>query len=210
VTVQSHEKAKWNLRESKLLKTPTRPFNYAVIQIQSTNDNKSGMNHGDFIAFNSLFQTHVEKIFGTDKAILVNGNRHWRNICTADTSRDNRSVAEQKILVKITEAQSWGAQIIIVILTSKSGRDYSMVKRAGDLVVGVPTVCLQAKNSALRHHQRKDDFIANILLKVNMKLSNENANHTIQSLAVNSIRPKLLETRTLMVGLDVVSCQVST
>eukprot|EP00192_Tetraselmis_astigmatica_P024724 CAMPEP_0117648132 /NCGR_PEP_ID=MMETSP0804-20121206/227_1 /TAXON_ID=1074897 /ORGANISM="Tetraselmis astigmatica, Strain CCMP880" /LENGTH=472 /DNA_ID=CAMNT_0005453685 /DNA_START=616 /DNA_END=2034 /DNA_ORIENTATION=+ len=65
--------------------------------------------------------------------------------------------------------------LIVVVLPMKDTAMYRAVKRAGDSILGIPTQCVVAPTAGItRPPNRRDQYIANVALKVNHKLSGVN------------------------------------
>ncbi|KZS96684.1 argonaute-like protein [Sistotremastrum niveocremeum HHB9708] len=85
--------------------------------------------------------------------------------------------------------------IIMVILPSTDKDIYNGIKKLGDTIADIPTVCVQAQK--LRKDNGILQYFANVALKFNMKLGG--INHRIEGESVNWLKLK----PTMFVGMDV-------
>ena len=86
-------------------------------------------------------------------------------------------------------------KLMIVILTSTSTSIYNQVKRAGDVKLGVHTICMQW--SKIVNARGTEQVFTNIAHKINLKLGG--VNHTLESKELGIIS----EDKTMVVGIDV-------
>ena len=107
-----------------------------------------------------------------------------------DINNAIQSIYERFIDPKLRRVRFW-----VVLLPEKTMEWYQHIKRVADLQVGVPTVCMVKKPDVTKIAQQ----LSNIATKLNLKLSNTNANHCL-------VKPcALLQASTMVVGIDVVS-----
>lgn len=85
--------------------------------------------------------------------------------------------------------------LIVVILPDTDAAVYNAVKYSADIKYGIHTVCAVA--SKIAKEQRRDQYLANIALKVNSKL--RGANQSLDSARLGIIA----EGKTMVVGIDV-------
>lgn len=85
--------------------------------------------------------------------------------------------------------------LIVVVLPDTDAAIYNAVKYAADIKYGIHTVCAVA--SKIAKEQRRDQYLANIALKVNSKLRGANQTLDTQKLGIIS------EGKTMVVGIDV-------
>ncbi|CAE1331422.1 ELF2C [Acanthosepion pharaonis] len=85
-----------------------------------------------------------------------------------------------------------GLQLIVVILPGKTPV-YAEVKRVGDILFGLATQCVQAKNVTRTSPQT----LSNLCLKINVKLGG------INSILLPSIRPAVFREPVIFIGADV-------
>lgn len=96
--------------------------------------------------------------------------------------------------------------LVFVLLPSKSASHYSMVKRAGDQMTGVHTICMVCTNIDDRVKGRywgprmDGQTIGNVLMKFNLKMRIDGVN---QSLRLDNT--PILDNNTMILGMDVVS-----
>ncbi|KAL9555283.1 hypothetical protein MBANPS3_002436 [Mucor bainieri] len=84
-------------------------------------------------------------------------------------------------------------QLVVCILPNLGSQLYGEIKRITDTVIGVPSQCLQSKHVA----SAKKQYLANVALKVNVKLGG--SNHTLN----NGEIPFVSEQPTIVFGIDV-------
>ncbi|KFZ01526.1 hypothetical protein V501_09952 [Pseudogymnoascus sp. VKM F-4519 (FW-2642)] len=85
--------------------------------------------------------------------------------------------------------------LMVVVLPDTDAAMYNAVKYAGDIKYGIHTVCALA--SKITKEQRRDQYLANIALKVNSKLRGSNQTLDAQRLGI------IAEGKTMVVGIDV-------
>ncbi|KAK2174077.1 hypothetical protein NP493_830g00028 [Ridgeia piscesae] len=85
-----------------------------------------------------------------------------------------------------------GLQLIVVILPGKTPV-YAEVKRVGDIMFGLATQCVQAKNV----NKTSPQTLSNLCLKINVKLGG------INNILVPSIRPHVFREPVIFLGADV-------
>jgi hypothetical protein len=74
-----------------------------------------------------------------------------------------------------TEESKCEPQLVLVILESSSKDTYSEVKYVGDVLVGVPTQCVQRKQFVgFKGKSANDQYLANVILKINSKIGGSN------------------------------------
>lgn len=98
-------------------------------------------------------------------------------------------------LRKIASSVKNPARFVLVILPEVESRMYNRVKHAGDVKVGVHTVCVAGSKFA--HDGQQVQRFANIGLKFNLKLGGINQLATSEGLGIIS------EDKTMVVGVDV-------
>lgn len=94
------------------------------------------------------------------------------------------------------EGASKVCQLIFVVIPARDPVLYKRIKRAGDVKFGVHTVCMDA-NKLLKPDHQLAAYLANVALKVNLKLGGDN--HLV-GLERNGI---ISEGKTMIVGIDV-------
>jgi len=85
-----------------------------------------------------------------------------------------------------------GLQLIVVVLPGKTPV-YAEVKRVGDIVFGMATQCVQAKNV----NKTSPQTLSNLCLKINVKLGG------INNILLPSIRPAVFREPVIFLGADV-------
>lgn len=85
-----------------------------------------------------------------------------------------------------------GLQLIVVVLPGKTPV-YAEVKRVGDILFGLATQCVQAKNV----NKTSPQTLSNLCLKINVKLGG------INSILLPSIRPSVFHEPVIFLGADV-------
>ncbi|ELR02128.1 hypothetical protein GMDG_05287 [Pseudogymnoascus destructans 20631-21] len=85
--------------------------------------------------------------------------------------------------------------LMVVVLPDTDAAVYNAVKYAADIKYGIHTVCAVA--SKIAKEQRRDQYLANIALKVNSKLRGANQTLDTQKLGI------IAEGKTMVVGIDV-------
>ncbi|XP_074657018.1 protein argonaute-2-like [Tubulanus polymorphus] len=85
-----------------------------------------------------------------------------------------------------------GLQLIVVVLPGKTPV-YAEVKRVGDILIGMATQCVQAKNV----NRTSPQTLSNLCLKINVKLGG------INSILLPSIRPRIFNEPIIFLGADV-------
>lgn len=103
--------------------------------------------------------------------------------------------AGSKIEAILKKATGLKQKLMMVILTSTSSSIYNQIKRAGDVKLGVHTICMQW--SKVVTDKRTDQLFTNIAHKINLKLGG--TNHTLDSRQLGI----LSEDKTMVVGIDV-------
>lgn len=103
--------------------------------------------------------------------------------------------AGSKIEDILKKATGLNKKLMIVILTSTSTSIYNQVKRAGDVKLGVHTICMQW--SKIVNARGTEQAFSNIAHKINLKLGG--VNHTLESKELGI----LSEDKTMVVGIDV-------
>ncbi|EIW79812.1 Piwi-domain-containing protein [Coniophora puteana RWD-64-598 SS2] len=95
----------------------------------------------------------------------------------------------------LVDAQRGGAQLVLVVLPGEEVALYDAIKFAGDVEVGVSTVCVQA--TQLRKDKGSAMYWANVALKINMKMGG--VNHKLDERSGRW----LFERPTMLMGMDV-------
>lgn len=103
--------------------------------------------------------------------------------------------AGSKIEDILKRATGLKQRLMIVILTSPSSSIYNQVKRAGDVKLGVHTICMQW--SKVVTDKGTEQLFTNIAHKINLKLGG--INHILDSKQLGIIS----EDKTMVVGIDV-------
>ncbi|XP_064651873.1 protein argonaute-2-like isoform X7 [Lineus longissimus] len=85
-----------------------------------------------------------------------------------------------------------GLQLIVVVLPGKTPV-YAEVKRVGDILIGMATQCVQAKNV----NKTSPQTLSNLCLKINVKLGG------INNILLPSIRPAVFNEPIIFLGADV-------
>ncbi|XP_064651862.1 protein argonaute-2-like isoform X2 [Lineus longissimus] len=85
-----------------------------------------------------------------------------------------------------------GLQLIVVVLPGKTPV-YAEVKRVGDILIGMATQCVQAKNV----NKTSPQTLSNLCLKINVKLGG------INNILLPSIRPAVFNEPVIFLGADV-------
>lgn len=111
-------------------------------------------------------------------------------------TRQEKELEHQHAVIKglLENLANQGVRLVAIILPSKDQDLYSAIKRAGDVEVGVSTLCTvvfknRPKNSG--------DFFANLCLKVNLKTHTDTANQSLK------VKGPILTPRTMIMGIDV-------
>lgn len=106
------------------------------------------------------------------------------------------SPSNEKLIDDIFKMASEGkVGLIVVVLPDTDAAIYNAVKYAADIKYGIHTVCAVA--SKIAKDQRRDQYLANIALKVNSKLRGANQTLDTQRLGI------IAEGKTMVVGIDV-------
>ncbi|KAK3302926.1 ribonuclease H-like domain-containing protein [Chaetomium strumarium] len=117
----------------------------------------------------------------------------------AQDARKTQREFQNVLTKKFRELREAGYNFLFVLLPGKDIDRYNMVKTAGDIEVGIDTVCLVQKNALNdRRMHKRDQYWDNILLKANLKLGG--VNHTVECDAAETI---LSQRRAMVVGYDV-------
>ncbi|KAI9054501.1 hypothetical protein LZ554_001659 [Drepanopeziza brunnea f. sp. 'monogermtubi'] len=141
-------------------------------------------------------------ITGKEPAIVWSDQRMVDLDGPRNTGTDYRSRCEDIFRSAAAEFGSPRPTIILVVLEEKNIKFYQEVKRWGDCVVGIPTVCVTAFK--LGKVTADPKLRANICLKMNFKL--KGVSHKIEPTGQRAFKPKGMtgaNPRTMIMGADV-------
>lgn len=85
-----------------------------------------------------------------------------------------------------------GFHLLVVVLPDNDASRYNLIKRIGDIDCGIRTVCTRYEKG--KFQAGKDQYFANVALKINLKLGG--INHKLRD-------QKRLYTNTMVIGIDV-------
>lgn len=110
---------------------------------------------------------------------------------------DSRQPApsNEELIDNMLKMASGNVGLIVIILPDTDTAIYNAIKYAADIKYGIHTVCALAPKIA--KEQRRDQYLANIALKVNSKLRGANQVLDTQKLGI------IGEGKTMVVGIDV-------
>ncbi|KAK5947612.1 hypothetical protein PMZ80_001765 [Knufia obscura] len=182
----------WNLRGKKFTRSATDSWvkvSYLDLRrsgtppCQNINDLINGMNGGirQYLGSNSRIQTFTDF-------------NHARELPQGMTANDLAKALRGAFGILLDK----GIRLVLVVLPDKEVSTYYAVKKAGDLLAGIHTICTVRDDKA----NVKSDigFVANLMLKLNQKLGGINS--TLQPLPGYN---NLLGGNTMIVGADMVS-----
>ncbi|XP_026820785.1 protein argonaute-2-like [Rhopalosiphum maidis] len=116
--------------------------------------------------------------------------RIWALACFAPQKTVHENELKQvEPMFNYLKSTFTGLQLLVIVLPGKTPV-YAEVKRVGDIVLGIVTQCIQAKNV----NKPSPQTLSNLCLKINVKLGG------INSILVPSIRPKVFNEPLLFLG----------
>ncbi|OBT77828.1 hypothetical protein VF21_03237 [Pseudogymnoascus sp. 05NY08] len=177
----------WNMMGVKFTQgSKVPPWTYLCIEKKGWNSPIRGEDHISSIM--AEFQGMMNAS-GLVAAAPFNGKRivldAGQNVPSNDELIDN--MFKMAVIGKV--------QLMVVVLPDTNAAIYNAVKYAGDIKYGIHTVCAVA--SKIAKEQRRDQYLANIALKVNSKLRGANQTLDTQRLGI------IAEGKTMVVGIDV-------
>ncbi|KAK4149163.1 ribonuclease H-like domain-containing protein [Chaetomidium leptoderma] len=129
----------------------------------------------------------------------------WALLPLGDSSRDGNRRADG-LVARFTQLRNQGYNLLFVLLPRKNTHDYSLIKTAADIKVGIQTVCMVEPTivskcnlapRSTRPFWFDSERFDNILLKANLKQGG--VNHTLKF----STSEILSKWRAMVLGLDV-------
>lgn len=184
----------WNMKDIKFSKSGRKNIRWTAIWLDN-GGRPAWQNFGHLKSTVMAFYDAL-KVNGVDIEspffLNADSDRPLNVMRVIEDSRERRMEVD-KLAVEnmISRCKSGKADIILVVLTKQDVPTYNAVKRAGDVLHGVSTVCVIGDKFA----QAKPQTFANIALKFNLKLGGDN----------QRLEPKKLgivgEGKTMVVGL---------
>ncbi|KFY06774.1 hypothetical protein V492_07750 [Pseudogymnoascus sp. VKM F-4246] len=177
----------WNMMGVKFTKgSKVPPWMSLCIMKNGYNSRIEGMDHlskimGEFQSMMNVSGLAAPPPSALKRIVLDSGSPAPSNEQLIDNAF--KDALEQKI------------GLIVVILPGNDSVVYNAVKYAGDIRYGIHTVC--AIDQKITKEQRRDQYLANVALKVNSKLNG--ANQTLDTSKLGIIS----EGKTMVVGIDV-------
>lgn len=201
IGVHSLQKGKWDLRQKLLAVTPAKPVTYCVLELIRPT--------GRFISdweprksFKNNFAQALSACGLQSNCFQHPTNESWHSVRLGLREHQKNPGSEhddfRKIKGKLQELKERGVSIVLVLLPDKDATTYANLKRAGDIDVGIQTMCTV---SGKYGPKRKDDFYANLVMKFNLKATEGTVNHMLD----RKNRGPILDETTCILGMDVVS-----
>ncbi len=200
ISVIDLQKGKWDLRGKAFAVTPATQITYCVLELI-----RPGR---EFIR-----DWEPRKFFKDNIARALSGcglrsecfehlaAESWHIVRLKLRIHENDSRSEdddfEKIKGKLQKLKGEGVSIVLVLLPDKDANTYATLKRAGDIDVGIQTVCTVSGDSGPK---TADDFYANLVMKFNLKAAEGTVNHMLD----RGKRGPILDETTCILGMDVV------
>ncbi|KFY31959.1 hypothetical protein V493_00653 [Pseudogymnoascus sp. VKM F-4281 (FW-2241)] len=105
------------------------------------------------------------------------------------------ALSNEQLLDNMFKMASGKIGLMVVVLPDTDAAVYNAIKYAGDIKYGIHTVCALAPK--ISKEARRDQYLANIALKVNSKLRGANQTLDLSKLGI------IAEGKTMVVGIDV-------
>lgn len=180
-TTRPNNKARWDLRDGKVLYSGKSINSWSILRIARTNSEKTSEN---------TFSKYIDKFLGTLKATIGKDlvkppKNSWELLISGcnDTGL-------KKPFIKCRENRT---SLLIVVLPSKDAALYNQIKKLGDCEYGIKTVCVFRElfyNGSLQ-------YCANVALKVNLKLGG------INHIPKDQLPAVISKGKTMVIGIDV-------
>lgn len=202
--------SRWNFRDCKfaeVAKFANEKVTYACIQFVANGSRPLSQQDLDFYnAFERASQNvGLQVACAHEKRWISQNNHAHRNVWTIDYNNVNENIVRQALATWRSKANA-----ILVLLSRSNVALYAAIKSAGDFTspqsgqidTSVATICMLTSKLLGRGLA---GYLANIQLKLNIKVQYGSINHKIIAEDGKSELPRLLGANTMLVGLDVVS-----
>lgn len=190
---------RWNVDGSQA-SSPCLPQKYTVVELIRPGNEPCGFMKRFVKAFEEGLEDFGLSRFGPPFRHPSGAGLHMLNVCShkGHFSHDDM-MKDQEELRKTLQAMKtkFSIRLVLILLPDSDQELYGLVKRVGDVQVGIHTMCHVPKG---KNPEFEKNFLANLYMKFNLKLSSNSAN---QVLAQKT--DKILTNRTMLLGIDVVS-----
>ncbi|KAK5048939.1 hypothetical protein LTR84_005360 [Exophiala bonariae] len=205
----------WDLKGQRFFITSEKltDWTYLVINLS----NKETCHQDSLFSFGSSLQTALDSYgmrFKLRKSKTPSNHRLTLPFERLPGTRQEDDLAEQLRLIKVKLlelVEQAGVRLAVIVLPSKDQDLYGAIKRAGDVQVGISTVCtvavrpskkgntqpVKGASDALNAPKSSPDFLANLCLKMNLKSGKETVNQAL------TFKGPILTQRTMIIGIDV-------
>lgn len=188
--VRVDAKARWNLRDGSQVFRSGHLKNWGVLRI--TRDERQSMIEKEKTQFGESFPEFFGALRRTLGAQQVDTPIHLGSLFFDgwDSGDENRF----KEMFDLCKKKKVG--FLVIVLPDNDASTYKHIKRFGDIVFGIPTVCVLGEEKKFYKTPVKfaGQYFTNVALKINLKLNG--INHTLRD------QPKLYES-TMVIGIDV-------
>ena len=188
--VQIDGRARWNLKDGSQVFKPGHLKNWGVLRI--TRDERASTFEKEKKQFGESFPEFFGALRRTLGAQQVDDpiqlGPHFFG--TWDSGDEDRF----KEMFDLCKKKKVG--FLVIVLPDNDASTYKQIKRFGDVVCGIPTVCVLGEGKKFYKTPVKSagQYFTNVALKINLKLNG--INHTLRD------QPKLYES-TMVIGIDV-------
>ena len=178
--------ARWNLRYVSQVFKPGHLEGWGVVRIYRDSKGPMAENESKFGPSFAAFFGALQKALGTEQ---VDSPNHL-----GSHFLDARDPDNEKPLIEMSErCRTPNVRFLVIVLPDNDASTYKQIKKLGDTVYGIHTVCVLGDEKKF-YKDNADQYFANVALKINLKL--KGINHVLRD------QPKLYES-TMVIGIDV-------
>jgi hypothetical protein len=197
--VRSLQNGKWDLQNKVLAVTSNKPIRYSLLELRSPR-----RTFGPKLDHRTQFEKNLQQVLTTyglvGQCIEHTPEEKWHclqlNLFQHRNEESEEDLDFQEMKGKLQALKNKGVEIVMVLLPDKDANTYAILKRAGDVTVGIQTICTVSGGSGPKD---RDDFLANLVLKFNLKASEDAVNQKL----VERHNVPVLDNTTRILGMDV-------
>jgi hypothetical protein len=113
-----------------------------------------------------------------------------------NSTKEGEDFDSMKAMLQDLKTES--VDLVVVLLLDKDANTYATLKRGADVAIGIQTICTISGDYGPK---TRDDFYANLVMKINLKASVNAINHKLD----RARKHPILDETICILGMDVVS-----
>jgi hypothetical protein len=113
-----------------------------------------------------------------------------------NSTKEGEDFDSMKAMLQDLKTES--VNLVVVLLLDKDANTYATLKQGADVAIGIQTICTISGDYGPK---TRDDFYANLVMKINLKASVNAINHKLD----RARKDPILDETTCTLAMDVVS-----